>query len=146
MNYWRLITLQQEFRYLFRLVEGDSTSDATKQAVRDQIGSFETVLLIFDSNHERDHVLAELEAYSPLVSSGSFIVACNGVMEEVVGYPRSSDDWSWNNPVSATKHFLANHPEFECVEPLMPFNEGMVLERITYWPKAFLRRRDNDQR
>ncbi len=35
----------------------------------------ETVLVILDSNHTQAHVLAELEAYGPLVTKGSYIVA-----------------------------------------------------------------------
>ena len=100
----------------------------------------ETVLVILDSNHLKDHVLNELEAYSSLVTPGSYIVACDGIMEQVVGAPRTAADWTWNNPVSAINDFISRHPEFECVEPAWPFNEGKITRRVTYWPKAFLRR------
>jgi cephalosporin hydroxylase len=125
---------------LISLVEGSSISTNIVQTVRDQIGSSESVLVLLDSNHCKDHVLAELEAYSTLVSPGSYIVACDGIMQQVVGAPRSSEDWSWNNPISAVNEFIANHPEFECVEPSWPFNEGKITERVTYWPRAFLKR------
>jgi len=126
---------------LISLVEGSSIDADIVQSVKDQIGSAETVLVLLDSNHLRDHVLAELEAYSPLVSPGSYIVACDGIMQQVVGAPRTAEDWSWNNPIEAVKKFIAGHPEFECVEPAWLFNEGSVTERVTYWPKAFLRRK-----
>lgn len=125
---------------LISLVEGSSIDVDTVQSVKEQIGATETVLVLLDSNHLKDHVLAELESYSPLVSPGSYIVACDGVMQQVVGAPRTSEDWSWNNPISAINEFIATHPEFECVEPLWPFNEGKVRERVTYWPRAFLKR------
>lgn len=126
---------------LISLVEGSSINEKTIASVKNKIGSSETVLVILDSNHLKDHVLAELEAYSPLVSSGSFIVACDGIMQQVVGAPRTSDDWSWNNPISAVHDFINRHPEFECIEPVWPFNEGLISNRVTYWPKAFLRKK-----
>lgn len=126
---------------IISLVEGDSTDDAIVQEVRSQIGVAETVLVLLDSNHQKGHVLAELEKYSPLVSPGSYIIACDGVMQQVAGAPRSSEDWSWNNPLTAVDEFISKHPEFECVEPVRPFNEGRITERVTYWPKAFLKRK-----
>ena len=126
---------------LISLVEGSSIDADIVQSVKDQIGSAETVLVLLDSNHLKDHVLAELEAYSPLVSPGSYIVACDGIMQQVVGASRTSEDWTWNNPISAVNEFVANHPEFECIEPAWPFNEGRITERVTYWPKAFLRKK-----
>jgi cephalosporin hydroxylase len=125
---------------LISLIEGSSIDADIIQSVKDQIGSAETVLVLLDSNHLKDHVLAELEAYSSLVSPGSYIVACDGIMQQVVGAPRTTEDWTWNNPISAINEFIAAHPEFECVEPVWPFNEGRIFERVTYWPKAFLRR------
>lgn len=126
---------------LISLVEGSSIDADIVQSVKDQIGAAETVLVLLDSNHLKDHVLAELEAYSPLVSPGSYIVACDGIMQQVVGAPRTSEDWSWNNPISAVNDFIAKHPEFECVEPAWPFNEGKLTQRVTYWPKAYLKKR-----
>jgi cephalosporin hydroxylase len=126
---------------LISLVEGSSIDSDVVQSVKNLIGSAETVLVLLDSNHLKDHVLAELEAYSPLVSPGSYIVACDGIMQKVAGAPRTAEDWSWNNPVSAVNEFIATHPEFESVEPVWPFNEGKVRERVTYWPKAFLRKK-----
>lgn len=126
---------------LISLVEGSSIDVDIVQSVKDQIGSAETVLVLLDSNHLKDHVLAELEAYSSLVSPGSYIIACDGIMQQVAGAPRTAEDWTWNNPISAINEFVATHPEFECVEPAQPFNEGKITERVTYWPKAFLRKK-----
>jgi cephalosporin hydroxylase len=96
--------------------------------------------VLLDSNHTKAHVLAELEAYGPLVTPGSYIVATDGIMKQVVGAPRSSPDWDWNNPLDAAVEFASKHPEFSLEEPEPPFNEGVVTERVTYWPKGFLRR------
>jgi cephalosporin hydroxylase len=122
------------------LVEGSSTDPATFATVRDTIMPDETVLVILDSNHSRAHVRAELDLYSRLVSPGSYIVACDGIMAQVVGAPRTNADWAWNNPLTAIEEFLGRNPDFELEEPAFPFNEGKVRSRVTYWPKSFLRR------
>ena len=127
---------------LITLVEGSSIDANIVKSVKDQISPVETVLVLLDSNHLKDHVLSELEIYSELVSPGSYIVACDGIMEQVAGAPRTTDDWTWNNPLGAIDEFIARHPEFECIEPTWPFNEGKVTERVTYWPKAFLRKKE----
>ncbi len=122
------------------LIEGNSTARGTLAAVRHSIAPGETVLVILDSNHCCDHVESELQLYAPLVSPGSYIVACDGIMAQLAGAPRSKPDWSWNNPVAAADAFLRRHPEFSLEEPGFPFNEGAVRHRVTYWPKSFLRR------
>jgi cephalosporin hydroxylase len=123
------------------LIEGSSIEPEVLKQVKNLIGPGETVLVLLDSNHSQAHVTAELEAYGPLVSKGSYIVACDGIMQQVAGAPRSQADWSWNNPISAVQQFLSNHPEFEAHEPDWPFNEGMIQQRVSYWPQAYLRRR-----
>lgn len=128
---------------LIQLVEGSSTAPAVVAEVRERIGATESVLVLLDSNHSQVHVAAELEVYGPLVSPGSYIVACDGIMQQVAGAPRTEADWSWNNPISAVQAFLANHPEFEAHEPRWPFNEGVVRQRVTYWPQAYLRRQQD---
>lgn len=122
------------------LVEGSSVAPATVAAVRSLVAAGERVLVVLDSCHAKEHVLAELEAYGPLVSPGSYIVATDGIMEEVVGGPRTHADWTWNNPRQAVLQFLQSHPEFVVEEPPFPFNEGTITDRVTYWPSAFLRR------
>jgi len=108
--------------------------------VRSLIGDTERVLVILDSGHTKDHVLAELEAYSPLVSVDSYIVAADGLMGELVGAPRSSPDWGTNNPAAAVAEFAAAHEEFVLDPPGFRFNEGDVRTMVTYWRNGWLRR------
>jgi cephalosporin hydroxylase len=130
-----------ELSGLITLVEGDSIDPRTVERVREQIAPGERVLVLLDSAHARDHVLAELRAYAPLVDEGSYVVAMDGIMEELEGAPRTHPDWAWNNPRQAVRDFLEEEPSFELAEPPFRFNEGMVRERVTYWPGGFLRRR-----
>jgi cephalosporin hydroxylase len=132
---------QHALKPLVTLVEGSSTDPDIVARVEEWIGPGETVLVLLDSDHGRDHVLAELVAYSPMVTPGSYIVATDGIMEELEeGAPRTSPDWGWNNPRQAVRDFLASNPGFTLEEPSFDFNEGAVADRVTYWPGGFLRR------
>jgi cephalosporin hydroxylase len=122
------------------LVEGSSTASEVVAKVRSLIKPSETVMVVLDSNHTKAHVLAELEAYSHLVTQGSYIVAADGIMGDIVGAPRTQPDWKWNNPREAAREFVVHHPEFVITEPEAPFNEGLIKERITYWPGGIIKR------
>lgn len=122
------------------LLEGDSVAPAMVERVKNLIQPGETVLVMLDSNHTKAHVLAELEAYAPLVTPGSYIVAADGIMEQVAGAPRTQPDWTWNNPRQAALEFLQTHPEFVLDTPAFPFNEGVVQKQVTYWPGGYLKR------
>lgn len=122
------------------LVEGSSTAPEVLAQVKALMKPGETALVVLDSNHSKQHVLDELRAYGPLVSPGSWIVATDGVMENVVGGPRTAEDWTWNNPRQAALDFVAENPDFVIEEPVPSFNEGVVKDRVTYWPDAYIRR------
>jgi len=123
-----------------RLIEGSSIDPLIVESVYSQIEPDERVLVLLDSCHSKKHVLAELSAYSKLVSPGSYIVAMDGIMEKVVGGPRTQPDWSWNNPRQAALEFVQANPRFVIEEPAFLFNEGNVSQRVTYWPSAFIKR------
>ncbi|MGV3772268.1 MAG: cephalosporin hydroxylase family protein [Verrucomicrobiales bacterium] len=127
------------FPYI-KLIEGSSTAPEIVSQVKSQVKPGETVLILLDSCHTKEHVLAELEAYAPMVSKGSYIVATDGIMGWLGNAPRTQADWNWNNPAAAAHEFLRTHPEFKMEEPAWPFNEGAVKERVTYWPDAYLKR------
>jgi cephalosporin hydroxylase len=124
---------------LITLIEGSSINSTTVAQARAQIRAGETVMVLLDSCHAKDHVLAELRAYSLLVGPGSYLVAMDGIMEEVVGAPRTKPDWTWNNPRQAALEFVKECPRFRIEEPLFLFNEGSIRQRVTYWPSAFIK-------
>ena len=122
------------------MIEGSSVDAVTVASVRSLVKPGEQVMVILDSNHTRAHVLAELRAYSQFVSVGAYLVACDGIMQEIVGAARTSPQWVTDNPQSAVSDFLAERDDFVLEEPEFPFNEGEIVQRVTYWPNAFLRR------
>jgi cephalosporin hydroxylase len=127
-------------RSLITLVEGSSVAPHVVSQVAGLVKPGEKVLVILDSNHSKDHVLAELEAYAPLVSTGSYIVATDGIMESLHDAPRGDPQWKHDNPAAAADEFAARHAEFILEDPPFPFNEGLVSSRVTHWPRAFLKR------
>lgn len=123
------------------MIEGSSIDSSILEQVKSKINPGETVLVILDSNHTKDHVLKELEAYSPLVTKGSYIVATDGIMELVCGLDRTAPNWNEDNPKAAAIEFVGKHPEYEIEVPLFPFNESSVNFQITYWPSAYIKRK-----
>lgn len=122
------------------LIEGSSVDAEVISRVKTQIRQSEKVLVVLDSKHTKNHVLAELEAYSPLICVGSYIVAADGIMKQLAGAPRTTREWAWDNPVSAIREFLSKHPEFAPVPAPQPFNEGLITRPVTYWPDGYLKR------
>lgn len=127
------------FEYI-TLIEGSSVEPAIVGQVESLVRPGETVMVVLDSNHTKAHVLAELDAYSPLVTPGSYIVATDGIMGNLAGAPRSNEDWGWNNPKEAAAEFVHNHPQFVIEDPPFPFNEGNIRGAVTYWPNAWIKR------
>ena len=126
---------------LIELVEGDSVGPVTVADVAGRIVPGETVLVILDSGHSRDHVLAELEAYSPLVSPGSYVIAMDGrIMELAVGLARSEPDWDVNNPKAAVAEFVRRHPDFVVEELAFAFDESLGSRPITCFAGGVVRR------
>jgi cephalosporin hydroxylase len=88
-----------------------------------------------DSNHTHEHVLAELNAYSPLVTENSYCVVFDTVIEELPYDTYPDREWSvGNNPRTAVWEFIKMHPEFEI--------DSEIHERllITVARDGFLRR------
>lgn len=128
-------------RHRFTLIEGSSVAPEVVDEVRRLIPTGAIVLVLLDSNHTKAHVRAELDAYSPFVSAGSWIVAADGIMKRLRGAPRSLPEWETDNPADAAADFLAAHPEFEFDVPAFSFNEGVVNDPVTYWNGGWLRRK-----
>jgi cephalosporin hydroxylase len=131
---------QHELGPLITLVQGNSVDPAVVARVASCVGPNDKVLVILDSNHSKAHVRAELEAYSPLVCVGSYIVATDGIIQRLSRSPRGKSEWASDNPGSAVKEFLATHPEFHIDEPAPPFDEGTTVVPVTYWPSGYLKR------
>ncbi len=96
------------------MIQGSSIAPDTVAAVRAAVGEGKRVLVFLDSMHTHDHVLAELSAYAPLVSPGSYCVVFDTFVQDMP--PGFFADRPWdvgNNPMTAVEAWLPAHPEFE---------------------------------
>jgi cephalosporin hydroxylase len=125
---------------LITLIEGSSTAPEIVDNVRQAAQSVERVLVILDSNHSRKHVLAELEAYAPRVSPGSYVIATDGFTEVLAGDRGRNREWAWDNPKAAAEDFVARNRDFVLEEPGFRFNEGAVDQWVGYWSGGFVKR------
>jgi cephalosporin hydroxylase len=108
---------------------GSSTSPEIVDAVRSLASAARCVMVVLDSDHRRDHVLAELEAYAPLVTPGSYLVVEDTNVNGHPVLPRFGP-----GPLEAVRTFLQEHPEFEIDRSREKF-------LLTFNPSGFLRRR-----
>lgn len=96
------------------MIEGSSIAPDIVEKVRSLAAGKNRVLVCLDSNHTHAHVLAELEAYAPLVTPGSYCVVFDTIVEQ---QPKSFyPDRPWgpgDNPMTAARKYLESHPEFE---------------------------------
>ena len=95
------------------MVQGSSVDPQTVAQVKEAVGTGKKVLVFLDSMHTHDHVMAELEAYAPLVSPGSYCVVFDTFVEDMP--PAFFADRPWdvgNNPMTAVNAWLGDHPEF----------------------------------
>lgn len=100
--------------HLIEMIEGSSIAPDIVARVHDLAAKYERVLVLLDSNHTHDHVLAELKAYAPLTSVGSYCVAFDTVIEDMPAAMFPDRPWGpGNNPKTAVREYLKTHPEFE---------------------------------
>lgn len=137
-KYNRLAILSHPQSDRIALIEGDSTAAETFQIVSACIRAGERVVVALDSNHEREHVLRELEMYSSLVSPGGYIVVFDTVMDLVADTASGRSDWGETGAGAAVRCFLGSHPEFQ-VDPY--YNRLGA----TYCERGFLRRVDTGE-
>ncbi|HEY4343305.1 MAG TPA: cephalosporin hydroxylase family protein [Parvibaculum sp.] len=125
---------------LITLIEGSSTAPEIVAHIRSLIKPGETVLVVLDSDHSYGHVMDELAAYAPMVTEGSWIIATDGVMQDLTDAPRGQKTWDTDNPAKAARDFAVSNGNFTIEPPRWPFNESALKDNITHWPDAWLRR------
>lgn len=97
-----------------QMIEGSSIVDDVIEQVKSIAAGYKTVLVCLDSNHTHDHARAELEAYAPLTSVGSYCVVFDTVIEDLPAEMFPDRPWGpGDNPKTAVWDYLKTHPEFE---------------------------------
>lgn len=108
---------------------GSSTASEVVDEIRAHVAGASRVLVVLDSDHRRDHVLAELQAYSDFVTPGSYLIVED---TNVNGHPVAPEFGP--GPMEAVERFLEQDDRFEVDRSREKF-------LLTFNPGGFLRRR-----
>jgi cephalosporin hydroxylase len=122
-------------RYWFQMIEGSSIAPEVVSQVHEIAKNYNRILVSLDSNHTHEHVLAELQAYAPLVSLGSYCAVFDTIIEDMPSFLCADRPWGpGNNPKTAVWEYLKSHPEFEINKKI----QHKLL--ITVAPDGYLKR------
>jgi cephalosporin hydroxylase len=117
------------------LLQGSSIAPEIVAAVTEISKDAQRTMVVLDSNHTHEHVLAELDAYAGLVGIGSYCIVFDTVVEDLPADRFSNRPWSvGNNPKTAVHEFLKRDSRFEIDLDL----QAKLL--ITVAPDGYLRR------
>ena len=118
------------------MIEGSAIAPEVIAKVRTAAERYKRILVFLDSMHSHAHVLAELEAYAPLVSVGSYCVVFDTVIEDMPADSFPDRPWhKGDNPKTAVRTYLNGHPEFEVDKSI---DRKLLITAVT---DGFLRRR-----
>jgi cephalosporin hydroxylase len=116
------------------LIEGSSVDPAVVAKVAARASAVERVMVILDSNHTHQHVLAELEAYAPMVTPGQFLIVADTVIEHIPVQTHRPRPWApGNSPATALDDYAARFSRFE----VDPYVNAKLL--MTSSPGGYLR-------
>ena len=115
-------------------IEGSSIDEYVVKKVKDYAKHKSRILVVLDSNHTHDHVLKELQYYSPLVTKNSYLIVLDTIIEDLPEELFPHRPWSkGNNPKTAVWEFLEKCDQFEIDKSI----EEKLL--ITVAPDGYLR-------
>lgn len=117
-----------------KMIQGSSIDEDVIRQVYALAQDKSPVLVALDSMHTHSHVLEELNAYSPLVTRGSYLVVFDTVLEDMPDGFSSGRPWGkGNNPKTAVREFLKSNDRFEVDKEI----ENKLL--ITVAPGGYLK-------
>lgn len=118
-----------------RLLQGSSIDPGMVKQVH-ELARGKRAIVVLDSNHTHEHVLAELRAYAPLVCEGSYCVVMDTLVEDMPAHFFTGDrPWKpGDNPKTAVRAYLQEDDSFVVDEDL----EAKLL--ITVAPQGYLKR------
>lgn len=115
------------------MIEGSSVDENVIEKVRTYAQGKKRVMVSLDSLHTYEHVLRELEAYSPFVTRGSYCIVFDTIIEDLPEEYSTDRPWGkGNNPKNAVWEFLKKNNRFVIDKKI----ENKLL--ITVAPDGFL--------
>lgn len=119
-----------------KMLQGSSIDKKNVEEIKNLVGDNKKIIVCLDSNHTHEHVMSELELYSPFVSTGSYIVVFDTIVEDLPeGYFSQKRPWGIsNNPKTAVQQFLKENDNFVVDEQI----DNKLL--ISVAPQGYLKR------
>ena len=95
------------------MIEGSSVDGSIVKQVFEFAKGKQRILVLLDSNHTHEHVLRELQLYSPLVTVGSYLVVFDTIIADMPEFFFPDRPWGkGNNPKTALHEFLKTNDRF----------------------------------
>jgi len=89
------------------MIQGSSVAAEIVAQVHKVAADYQQVLVILDSNHTHEHVLAELEAYAPLIGTGGYCIVFDTLIEDLPASMFPDRPWGpGNSPKTAVREYL----------------------------------------
>jgi len=130
------------------MLQGSSVALDVVTEARRIAGEHSKALIVLDSNHTHEHVLAELEAYAPLTGKGSYCCVFDTLVEDMPRELLTNAPWGkGNNPKTAVWEYLkrlaAGEGRLAADGGPLNFEIDKMIENkllITVAPDGYLRR------
>jgi cephalosporin hydroxylase len=110
-------------------LSGSSVDPSVITSVQKRISSSSVVMVVLDSAHNKDHVLAEMRAYAPMVTPGSYLIVEDGNLNDHPVMKASGP-----GPFEAIQQFLSEQNEFEV-------DKSRERLMFTFNPSGYLRKK-----
>lgn len=112
-----------------KYIKGSSTDEIVLLKLAEESAALGAVMVILDSDHSKDHVLAEMTCLNEMVTSGSYMIVED---TNINGHPVFPDFGP--GPMEAVRDFLANNDEFDV-------DRSMERLMLTANPSGYLRKK-----
>lgn len=90
-------------------MRGNSTDPQVVRLIRALVDTEAPVMVVADSDHSAAHVYAELEAYAPMVTPGSYMVVEDGIVRWL---PEQLPHYQDSSPLDAIENWLREHSDW----------------------------------
>jgi cephalosporin hydroxylase len=101
------------FSNRINLYKGSSVDPSIVSRIKSHIEPGQSVMVLLDSSHTHEHVLAELKLYAPLITKGQFLIVSDTVVDDIPPQGHRPRPWGpGNNPKTALVSYLKSTDRF----------------------------------
>ena len=123
------------FKTEIELIRGSSVDPSIVSHILECLLPEDRVMVLLDSNHTHEHVLAELRHYGPIVTKGQYAIVSDTIVELIPEQSHRPRSWGHgNNPMTAMRQYLRETSDYEIDAAI---DDRLV---ISYSPSGYLRK------